>query len=1014
MKKNVLIALTLWSFFLVKAQNTPFYNEDFGAGKMPKNWEISKPKGNWDPQWIVTNQPYPGSYKYQQQAPPIASNSRGSYLLFQAGYYTDEDVDTWVKDKKYPDGSVVSAPIDCTTKETVVLKFQHTFRWWDYHPSDSAGLYVGVSTDNIHWQEWNVRNGSRENTDMLVPLTEEINISKWAAHAPKVYLRFFWKGLQAWYWMVDDIQLAEANKKDLGITRLLSHSESNNNLTANEKLRISIRNNGSQTISEKINITAKINGNFFENQAIDFSKKPLKNGQIREVTFSTTDFSKAPLYKLDFNVDLKGDQSVSNNHLQTTICNTKTVLGNVTKWEKLANGIELQSGVTKLKVLFYKDDIFRILLSPDGNYTNPAGNDIVIDDKVYDLSLKITEDNNKIYLTSAAGKLEIQKNPILFSLYNNEGKNLWTEVVPLAFGAKTIQQLKYNNDEYFYGGGMQNGYFSHKDTVLQIEKGNGWDNGGRPNPVPFYMSNRGYGVLRNTFDVGTYDFTSNLSFSHNENRFDGYYFIGNTLKDILGDYTEITGRPFMPARWQMSLGDANCYNLKGKTPDVVKLVADEYVKNDMPRGWILPNDGYGCGYTQLDSTIVELKKRGFYTGLWTENGVDKIATEVGTFGSRLCKLDVAWVGPGYKFALDGCKAAYEGIEKNSNERGFVWSVMGWAGTHRYSVMWTGDQKGDWEYIRFHIPTIIGSGLTAQNCATGDIDGIFKGSAKTYVRDLQWKCFTPVLMTISGWAKKDKQPWTYGEPYTAINRKYLQLKMRLTPYMYTLMNEGYQTGIPAVRALLLEYPNDPVTLGKDTQYEYLLGESFLVAPVYKDEEKRDGIYLPEGDWIDYWDGKSYPGKQTLNNFNAPLDKLPLFVKSGSIIPMYPKMNYDGEKKLDTLTLDIYPKDTVNYQLYEDDGKSLEHRKGIFATTAITSVLNKAGHNITINPIKGNYNGMLDKRSYILDIHTSKKPKRISINGKKTTHWKFDPSYQNGVITIDAGEWNVNEKVDLLIK
>lgn len=1009
MKKIIVIALTVLSIIIGNAQNKPFYKQDFGSGKMPDAWVISEVKGTWDPQWIVTNQPYPGSYKYQQQAPPIASNSRGSYLLFQAGYFTDEDVENWVKDKKYPDGYVVSAPIDCSGKESVILKFQHTFRWWDYHASETAGLYVGVSTDNVHWQEWDMRNGAKEATDMLVPLTEEINISKWAAHAPKVYLRFYWKGLQAWYWMVDDIELAEANKKDAGIVRLLSHSESGNALTANEKLRLSIRNNGSETISEKINITAKVNGRDIATQTVDASLNPLKSGESREVSFPAMDLSQSPLYKLLFNLQLAGDETASNNVLQQTISTEKAVLGKITKWEKLANGVELQSGVTKLKVLFYKDDIFRILLSPDGEYTNPAGSDIVIDDKVYKPSLKITEDAKNIYINSASAKLQIQKNPILFSLFDKKGKNIWAEKQPLTFGAKTIQQLQYHNDEYFYGGGMQNGYFSHKDTAILIEKGNGWDNGGRPNPAPFYMSSRGYGALRNTYDVGVYDFTSKLSLSHNENRFDCYYFVGSSLKDILGDYTEISGRPFMPARWQLSMGDANCYNKKGTTPDVIKLVADEYVKNDMPRGWILPNDGYGCGYTKLDSTVTELKKRGFYTGLWTENGVDKIATEVGTYGTRLCKLDVAWIGPGYKFGLDGCKAAYEGIEKNSDARGFVWSVMGWAGTHRYSVMWTGDQKGDWEYIRFHIPTVIGSGLSAQNCATGDVDGIFGGSPKTYVRDLQWKCFTPVLMTMSGWAKKDKQPWVYGEPYTAINRKYLQLKMRLTPYMYTLMNEAYQTGVPAVRGLLLEYPNDPVALGTATQYEYLLGKSFLVAPVYKDEEKRDGIYLPEGNWIDYWDGKVYKGKQWVNNYSAPLDRLPLFVKSGSIIPMYPQMNFDGEKPLDTLTLDVYPKDTVSYQLYEDDGLTREHRAGVFATTNISAVQKAGANSVTINAIKGSYKGMLSKRSYVLHLHSAKKPSGVTVNGKKITDWSFDASDRNGVLSVNAGQWGVSEKV-----
>jgi len=1013
MKKYFVVISFICSISCSFAQKKPFYKEDFSGGKLPAGWFIPK-VGNWDPQWIITNQPYPGSYQYQQQAPPIASKSRGYHLQFQAGYFTDEDVEGWLKKKKYPDGYIVSAPVNCSGKQSVILKFQHSFRWWDYHAQDTAGLFVGVSTDSIHWQQWDMRREAKANTDMLLPFKEEINISKWAANQPKVFLRFYWKGMQAWYWMVDDIELYEADNKDAGVVRLVSQSETGNTFSTADDLRLRIRNNGAQTISDKVLVTASIDGKPIAAQAIDAAAVPLKSEEEREVVFSNIDLSKSPVHKLIFTIQLPGDETVSNNTLQQTISTKVAVLGNLTKWQRLSNGIGLQSGITKLKVLFYTNDVFRILLSPDGNYTNPAGNDIVINDKVQHPALKITEDASTIYITSASCKLQVQKKPVLFSLFDKAGNNIWAESKPLTFGEKTIQQLRYNNDEYFYGGGMQNGYFSHKDSVLLIEKGGGWDNGGRPNPSPFYMSSRGYGALRNTFDAGVYDFTQHLSLSHNENRFDCYYFVAPSLKNILNLYTATSGRPFMPARWQLSMGDANCYNKKGITPDVIKLVADEYIKNNMPRGWILPNDGYGCGYTKLDSTIIELKKRGFYTGLWTENGVDKIATEVGTYGTRLCKLDVAWVGPGYKYALDGCRAAYEGIEKNSNARGFVWSVMGWAGTQRYSVMWTGDQKGNWEYIRFHIPTMIGSGLSAQNCATGDVDGIFGGSAKTYVRDLQWKCFTPVFMTMSGWAKNNKQPWVYGEPYTTINRKYLQLKMQLTPYMYTLMHEANETGVPAIRGLLLEYPKDRVTWGKATQYEYLLGKSFLVAPVYKDEEKRDSIYLPEGNWIDYWDGKLYTGKQWINAYTAPLEKLPLFVKSGAIIPMYPQMNYDGEKSLDTLFLDIYPNENAAYKLYEDDGLTREHRKGIFATTDITATQNPGATIVSINAVKGTYKGMLAKRLYQLYVHSAQKPATVKVNGGVISTWSYDAADRHGVITINCGQWEVKQNVQIEIK
>ena len=249
--------------------------------------------------------------------------------------------------------------------------------------------------------------------------------------------------------------------------------------------------------------------------------------------------------------------------------------------------------------------------------------------------------------------------------------------------------------------------------------------------------------------------------------------------------------------WMLTMGDADCYNKgeqrtgwKQTTPDVISQIGDKYVEYDMPRGWILPNDGYGCGYVKLDSVVRELGKRGFHTGLWTENGVDKIAYEVGKCGTRLCKLDVAWVGDGYEFALNGCKSAFEGIQNNTNERGFVWSVCGWAGTQRYSTVWSGDQSSNWDYIRYHIPTITGAGLSAMNAATSDVDGIFGGSPKTYTRDLEWKIFTPIFMAMSGWADADRQPWVYGHPYTDINRKYLKLKMRLNPYTYTYCHKAH--------------------------------------------------------------------------------------------------------------------------------------------------------------------------------------------------------------------------------
>ncbi|MEN8225971.1 MAG: TIM-barrel domain-containing protein, partial [Bacteroidota bacterium] len=327
---------------------------------------------------------------------------------------------------------------------------------------------------------------------------------------------------------------------------------------------------------------------------------------------------------------------------------------------------------------------------------------------------------------------------------------------------------------------------------------------------------------------------------------------------------------------------------------------------------------------------------------------------------------------------------YNGIEDNCDERGFVWSVCGWAGTQRYSVVWSGDQYGSFEYIRFHIPTFIGSGLSGYSLASSDLDGIFGGSGFTYLRDLQWKTFIPVTYAMSGWANNDKHPWNYGPTTTDINRKYLKLKMRLTPYMYTYCNEAYETGTPVVRAMVLEFPEDPVTLDKTTQYQFMSGEWMLVAPVYKSSFDRDSIYFPEGKWIDYWDGTVFEGNQFLSDYYADFNTCPVFIKEGAIIPMYPEMLYDNQLPKDPLTFDIYPSGYSSFELYEDDGLSREHRTGAFSKTLIESdgpAFGQDGNvSITVGTYVGEYSGKPTERSYMFEVHVHKLPDAVLLNGQ----------------------------------
>ncbi|MDT3366867.1 MAG: alpha-xylosidase, partial [Bacteroidota bacterium] len=253
--------------------------------------------------------------------------------------------------------------------------------------------------------------------------------------------------------------------------------------------------------------------------------------------------------------------------------------------------------------------------------------------------------------------------------------------------------------------------------------------------------------------------------------------------------------------------------LPGNYQFSARAVIDRYEAADMPLGWILPNDGYGAGYGQtgtLAGNVQNLKEFGDYArskgveiGLWTQSDLHPIDTipallqrdilaEVRDAGVRVLKTDVAWVGWGYSFGLNGITDAAEIMTKyGADARPFIITLDGWAGTQRYAGVWSGDQVGgNWEYIRFHIPTYLCAGLSGQPNITSDMDGIFGGKNEAVnIRDFQWKTFTPMQLNMDGWGSNEKYPQALGTRAADINRRYLKLKSELMPYTYSIAREA---------------------------------------------------------------------------------------------------------------------------------------------------------------------------------------------------------------------------------
>jgi alpha-glucosidase len=233
-------------------------------------------------------------------------------------------------------------------------------------------------------------------------------------------------------------------------------------------------------------------------------------------------------------------------------------------------------------------------------------------------------------------------------------------------------------------------------------------------------------------------------------------------------------------------------------------------------------------------------------------------------------------------------------------------------------------------------------------------------------------FYPFCRTHSSNVSGRREPWRFGEKVEKIARKYIQLRYRLLPYLYSLFWEHTETGMPVMRALFLHYPNDENCYRGD---QFLFGRSVLVAPVCERGATEREVYLPEGEWYDYWTGEKRQGKAKFIA-GASLERIPIFVKAGAIIPTWPPMNFVGERPIDRVTLEVYL-GNGEFVWYEDDGESLE---GDFALRRITASIRENKLEIEINQREGNYS---PQNREIAVISKWVKPHRVTIGGREVS-------------------------------
>ena len=341
------------------------------------------------------------------------------------------------------------------------------------------------------------------------------------------------------------------------------------------------------------------------------------------------------------------------------------------------------------------------------------------------------------------------------------------------------------------------------------------------------------------------------------------------------------------------------------------------------------------------------------------------------------------------------QAVYEGQRKVSSEkRVCILTRSAFPGQQKYGIInWSGDIGGTWDAYRRQIVAGLNYTITGLPYWTTDIGGFFRPGRSQYTdekyqelltRWYQWGTFNPIFR-IHGY-QSETEPWKFGQQVEDNMRKMLNLRYRLLPYIYSEAWQITHNRSTMMRPLIMDFKSDTAALKQP--FEYMFGKALLVSPVTEPGVKDWNVYLPEPSiWYDFWTGKRFKGGQTIKT-PAPLDKIPLFVKAGSIIPMGKLIQYTGQKPADTIEIRIYKGANGQFDLYEDEGDNYNYEKGKYVIIPFRWVDRQK--TLEVGDLQGNYEGCLTKRvlnvvivneTNGLGITNSSLKKMVLYSGKK---------------------------------
>ena len=592
-------------------------------------------------------------------------------------------------------------------------------------------------------------------------------------------------------------------------------------------------------------------------------------------------------------------------------------------------------------------------------YTSPYG------------SVTITESPWRIEIRDAKGKL------LTHTIHISDGSETFTPLLPFSFVRRASDYstsmaavFSLSPDEKIFGCGESFTEFNKRGqkVVLWTDDANGVQNETMYKPIPFFMSNRGYGVFMHTSTPITCDFgkyySGNSVLMMGDDEADIFVFLGEP-KNILNEYTNLTGKAAMPPLWSFGFWMSRItYFSEAEGREVTKKLRDNRIPSDVihfDTGWF--ETDWRCDYqfsktrfTNATKMMDDFKKDGFRTCVWQlpyfvpKNSLFPEIIEKGLFvkdrkgnlpyedavldfsnpstvkwyqdkiagllhqGVSVIKADFGEAAPPDGIYYSGRTGFYEHnlyplrynktvaeITKKTTGETIIWGRSAWAGSQRYPLHWGGDPANTNTAMAATLRAGLSLGLCGFSFWSHDIAGFVNKKPEDIYR--RWTPFGMLTSHTRSHGVPPTEPWEYGEDFMNAFRLADEMRYKLMPYIYSQAKDCTERGLPMLRALFIEYPNDPGSWLIDD--EYLFGSDMLVAPLFENVTMRD-VYLPPGQWIDYQTGKSYSGGW--HNIEAGKIPIVVLVHEGAVIPHIKLAQSTAQMDWSTIDLVVYASDT----------------------------------------------------------------------------------------------------------